>query len=53
MELDMSPYIHGQPGNFDEIQILVEGGASHTSDIDFLNQLFAYFLRSNQVHSLP
>ena len=35
MELDMSRYIHGQPGNFDEIRILVEGGASYTSDIDF------------------
>ena len=51
MELDMSRYIHGQPGNFDEIRILVEGGASYTSDIDFPDQLFAYFLRSNQAHA--
>ena len=51
MELDMSRYIHGQPGNFDEIRILVEGGASYTSDIDFPDQLVAYFLRSNQAHA--
>ena len=51
MELDMSRYIHGQPGNFDEILILVEGGASYTSDIDFPDQLVAYFLRSNQAHA--
>ncbi len=51
MELDMRRYIHGQTGDFDEMRILVEGGASYTSDIDFPDQLFAYFLRSNQAHA--
>ena len=38
MELDMRRYIHGQTGDFDEMRILVEGGASYTSDIDFPDQ---------------